>query len=59
MTGATSVPVTVTLQYADKPVEAVVVLSKAVVESRLPLTGALRSVEVNGDNAALGTFERR
>ena len=53
------VPVTVTLQYADKSAESVVVLSDAVVEKRLPLTGTLRGVEINGDNAALGSFERR
>jgi aminopeptidase N len=53
------VPVTVTLQYSDKGVDSVVVLSEAVVEKRLPLTGTLRGVEINDDNAALGTFERR
>jgi aminopeptidase N len=53
------VPVTVTLQYGDKTVNEVVVLSDVSVEKRFPVTGSLRSVEVNVDNAALGTFEKR
>jgi hypothetical protein len=53
------VPVTVTLQCADKSTDTVVVLSEAVVERRLPLSGTLRSVEVNADSGALGTFEKR
>jgi hypothetical protein len=53
------VPVTVTLQYGDKATDTVVVLSEATTETRIPLAGSLRSVDVNGDHAALGTFERR
>ena len=53
------VPVTVTLQYQDKAVDHVVSLTEAVTEKRLPLAGTLRSVEINGDYAALGHFERR
>lgn len=53
------VPVTVTLTYPDKSTDAVVFVSQAVVEKRLPLTGTLRGVEINGDHAALGSFERR
>ncbi len=53
------IPVTVTLQYADKAVDHVVLLTAANVEQRFPLTGTLRSVELNDDNFALGTFERR
>jgi hypothetical protein len=30
-----------------------------VTEKRLPLAGTLRNVEINGDYAALGNFERR
>jgi aminopeptidase N len=52
-------PVTVTLQYADKTVEDLAVLSESIVEKRFPLSGALRSVEINADHAALGTFEKR
>ena len=53
------VPVTVSVQYADKTVDEVVVISDTFVEKRLPLTGTLRSVSVNDDHGALGTFERR
>ncbi len=53
------VPVTVTLQYGDKSTDSIVVLSQATTETRIPLAGPLRSVEINADNAALGTFERR
>jgi len=52
-------PVTVTLQYTDKSVDHIVPLTEAVVERRFPLAGSLRGVEVNGDNAALATFERK
>jgi hypothetical protein len=48
------VPVTVTLQYASGQSEDVLVkLSEAKTELRLPLKGALRTVEVNRDSAAL------
>lgn len=48
------VPVTVTLVYASgQPEEVLVRLSEKLVETRLPLRGPLRGVEVNGDNAAL------
>jgi aminopeptidase N len=53
------VPVTVTLQYGDKSTDSVVVLSQATTEARIPIAGSLRNVEINADNAALGTFERR
>ena len=53
------VPVTVTLHYGDKSTDSIVVLSQATTETRIPLTGPLRSVEINADNAALGTFDRR
>ena len=47
-------PVTVTLVYASGPPEDVLVrVTDKVVETRLPLRGALRSVEVNRDDAAL------
>jgi len=52
-------PVTVTLQYADKAVEEIVVLTEATTEKRFTLTGSLRSVDINADHGALGTFERR
>ena len=54
------IPLTVTLQYADGTSEdLVVVLTEASGTKTLPLNSALRSVEVNRDDAALGTFERR
>jgi hypothetical protein len=53
------VPVTVTLQYQDKAVEHVVAIGEAVTEKRIPLTGTVRGVEINADNAALGYFERK
>ena len=53
-------PVTITLQYADGSSEdAVVVMTEASGSKTLPLKSALRSVDVNRDDAALGTFERR
>jgi hypothetical protein len=54
------VPVTVTLQYADGTSEDIVVpMIDAAGTHVVPLRGALRNVEVNRDDAALGTFERR
>jgi hypothetical protein len=54
------VPVTVTVQYADgKSADYIVPITEAVVEKRIPLAGALRNLEVNDDNAALGYFERK
>lgn len=52
-------PVTVTVNYGDTSVDAVVTLSDATTEKRLPLTGPLRGLEVNADHAALGTFEKK
>jgi hypothetical protein len=51
-------PVTVTLQYADKVVEHVVALTEAVVVKTFPLAGPLRGIEINDDNAALAQFDR-
>jgi hypothetical protein len=53
------VPVTVSVQTASAIHEEVIAITEAVVERRIPLHGALRSVEINGDNGALGHFERR
>jgi hypothetical protein len=53
-------PVTITLHYADGTSEdAVVLMTEAAGTQTLPLRGALRSVDVNRDDGALGTFERR
>lgn len=51
-------PVTITLRYADRTTEHVVPITAAVVEHRLPVTGALRDVIVNDDRAALAEFFR-
>ncbi|MGQ0734931.1 MAG: M1 family aminopeptidase [Acidobacteriota bacterium] len=53
------VPVTVTLTYADRTVDEVVVVNDARVEKRIPLTGSLQGVSVNDDHGALGRFDRR
>jgi hypothetical protein len=53
------VPVTATLQYSDGRSEDVVVLvTEASGEQRFPLSGTLRSVDFNRDEAALGQFSR-
>jgi hypothetical protein len=53
-------PVTITLQYADGTSEDVVAaLTAASGTAVLPARGPVRSVDVNRDDAALGTFERR
>jgi hypothetical protein len=52
-------PVTVTLHQTDGKVrEEVVLLTEAATEARLPIKGAIRSVEVNADHGALAHFER-
>ena len=53
-------PVLVTVTYTDgKTAEHLVTLSEAVTEQRLPLTGTVRSVEVNQDGGAVAVIERR
>jgi aminopeptidase N len=48
------VPVTVTLQYADrKPVDVVIPVSEQVVEKRVPLAGVFRGAEFNRNEATL------
>jgi hypothetical protein len=52
-------PVTVTIQYADgRTVDEVVFITSARVEARLPVTGTVRGIELNQDNAALAYFDR-
>ncbi len=54
------VPVTVTVLYADGKVsEEVVRVSEAVTDAKIRLTGAVRSVELNQDGAALAHFEKQ
>jgi hypothetical protein len=53
-------PVSVSITYADgTTAEHVVLAVDAVTEQRLPLTGAVRSVDVNQDGAALAVIEKR
>src|SRR4029453_12477142 len=48
------VPVTVTLQYADrKPVDVIVPVTEQVVEKRVPLAGVFRGAEFNRNDATL------
>jgi hypothetical protein len=52
-------PVTVTLDYVDRPsTEVTVPVTEQVAEVRLPIAGALRRVEVNRDEAAPAEFVR-
>jgi hypothetical protein len=54
------VPVTVTVTYTDgKTVEFVVPVTEAVVEQRFPVSGPVRSVDVNQDHAALAVIDKR
>lgn len=53
------IPVTVTLNYRSGAAESLIVVVKdRTTEQRVPLQGALRSVEVNEDNAALAEIQR-
>ncbi len=52
-------PVTISVQYADgRTQESLVLLTEALAETRIPLSGPVRSVEVNQDHGALAHFER-
>jgi aminopeptidase N len=54
------IPVTVGITYVDgKTVEFIVPVTEATTEARFPVTGAVRSVEPNVDDAAVAHFERR
>ena len=54
------VPITVTVTMADnKVIEEVVRLTDPTFERRVAVSGSVRSVELNADHGALGTFERR
>jgi peptidase M1-like protein len=48
------VPVTITLQYADrKPADVIVRVGEQIVEQRVPLAGVLRGIEVSKDDGTL------
>ena len=52
-------PVALTLQFTDrKPVDVVVPVTDKVVDSRLPLDGTLRSVDLNRDEGTLAEIVR-
>jgi hypothetical protein len=54
------VPVTMAVTYTDgKTAEFTVVVDKATNEARLPLTGAVRTVEANPDGAAIAVIEKK
>jgi hypothetical protein len=53
------VPVTVSINVADRTHDVVVPITEAVVEQRIPVVGSVRSISVNDDNAALGHFDKR
>ncbi len=52
------VPVTVTLEYGNSSADIVVPVTEQVTTRRIPIAGALRGVEANGDNAAPVVFVR-
>jgi len=53
------VPITVTLQYADRKTASVVLpVTDRVVDLRVPLAGSLRGIDVNKDDAALAEILR-
>jgi hypothetical protein len=54
------VPVTLAVTFADgKTTESVVIVNNAANEARIPLTGAVRSIDVNPDGAAIALIDRR
>ncbi len=56
---AFDVPVTVTIDYADRPaVDVVVPVTEPVTELEIPVEGRVRRVEVNRDQAALARIDK-
>jgi aminopeptidase N len=54
------VPVTVTLQYADRrPVDILVPVTNRIVEQRVVVEGTLRSVEISKDDGSLVAMDRK
>ena len=47
------VPLTVTLQYADRKVDIILPVTDRTADMRVPLAGALRGVEINKDDGTL------
>jgi hypothetical protein len=52
------VPITVTLEYANSSTKVTIPVTEQVTTRRIPTSGALRSVEANGDKAAPVVFVR-
>jgi hypothetical protein len=53
------VPITVSLQFTDRTTrEEIIIVDYKTVDVRLPITGSLRSIDVNRDEAALAEFVR-
>ncbi|MDE3155704.1 MAG: hypothetical protein KGN76_11410 [Acidobacteriota bacterium] len=53
-------PVTLTVQYSDRPAEDVVMkITHRTDELRIPLTGRYRGLDINRDDAALAEFDRK
>jgi hypothetical protein len=53
------VPITVTLQYADKkPADVTILVTEAVVEKRVPLGGVLRGIDVSKDDGTMAEIVR-
>lgn len=60
LTDPFDVPVTVTITLADGRVqEEVMVVTEATGEVRIPVTGAIRNVEFNADNATIAAIEKK
>ncbi len=58
--GVFDLPITVTVTYTDgKTEEHLVLLTEAVTEQRIALSGAFRSVDANQDGGAVAVIERR
>jgi hypothetical protein len=54
------VPVTMAVTFADgKTTESIVIVNDATNEARIPLTGAIRSIEANPDGAAIALIEKK
>jgi hypothetical protein len=54
------VPVTMAITYGDgKTTESVVIVNDAANEARIPLSGAIRSIEANPDGAAIAIIEKK
>jgi predicted metalloprotease with PDZ domain len=54
------VPVTLAVTYADgKTSEFIVAVNSSATEARVPITGAIRSIDVNPDGAAVANIEKK